>query len=57
MATKVRRQETRPMDPQCGKLVNSDHAFTVTWEGKTYFFCSQECKKRFEEDPPGVAGF
>lgn len=57
MPTKVRRKETRPMDPQCGKLVNSESAFKVTEEGNTYFFCSEECKKRFEEDPPGVAGF
>jgi len=57
MATKLRNRDTRPMDPQCGKLVDPEKAIKLIWEGASYFFCCEECRKRFEEDPPGVAGF
>jgi YHS domain-containing protein len=57
MSTKLRKKETIAMDPQCGKPVDAAKAVRLTWEGKTYFFCSEECKKRFEIDPPGDAGF
>jgi len=58
MATKVRKpRDPRPMDPRCGKLVDPEKAFKLTWEGTDYYFCCEECRTRFEEDPPGVAGF
>jgi len=56
MATKVRKRDARPMDPQCGKLVNPDRAIKLTLEGTSYFFCCEECRRRFEEAPPEDAG-
>lgn len=57
MSTKSRTTEIRAMDPQCGKSVDPEKAVRLNWEGKTYYFCSEECKARFELDPPGDAGF
>jgi YHS domain-containing protein len=57
MATKTKKSEVRVMDPQCGKPVDPDKAIRLSWEGKTYFFCSESCKAKFEIDPPGDAGF
>ena len=38
-----------PYDPVCGKKVGTD----VKWEynGKEYFFCSEECKAEFMKNP------
>jgi len=44
-------------DPQCGKVVQLAKAVKLTWEGKAYFFCSDECRRKFEQEPPGEAGF
>jgi YHS domain-containing protein len=57
MSAKSTRIEVRVMDPQCGRSVDPEKAIRLSWEGKTYFFCSKECKARFEIDPPGDAGF
>ena len=57
MATKTRTNEPRAMDPQCGRSVPIRKAPSLKWEGKTYYFCSEECKARFRVDPPGDAGF
>ena len=57
MTTKTKNIDVRAMDPQCGKSVDSEKAIHLSWEGKTYFFCSEECKAKFELDPPGDAGF
>jgi len=57
MPTKLRRKETAVRDPQCGKTVDPENALKLDWEGKTYFFCSEECRKNFDLDPPGDAGF
>jgi len=57
MSPKSTRIEGRVMDPQCGKSVDPEKAIRLSWEGATYFFCSEECKAKFEIDPPGDAGF
>ena len=57
MSTKSTRTKVRVMDPQCGESVDPETATRLNWEGKTYFFCSEECKAQFEIDPPGDAGF
>ena len=57
MSTKRKTIGVRAMDPQCGRSVDPETAIRLTWEGKTYFFCSEECKARFDMDPPGDAGF
>ena len=40
------------IDPVCGmELSSSDAAATVQYGVKTYYFCSDECRERFEEQP------
>lgn len=34
-------------DPVCGVYCPRREAITIYHQGKTYFFCSKECKKKF----------
>lgn len=39
-------------DPVCGMVVHPENAIaSVEYGGKTYYFCSEECKDEFNEDP------
>lgn len=39
-------------DPVCGMQVDERNAAaTLEYEGATYYFCSEGCRARFEEDP------
>jgi YHS domain-containing protein len=38
-------------DPVCDMTVNEQTALQVTFQGKTYYFCSDLCKKMFEREP------
>jgi P-type Cu+ transporter len=39
-------------DPVCGMMVEPDTAAAKAEHGgKTYYFCSVDCKEEFEEDP------
>lgn len=38
-------------DPVCGMQVRKKEAVTSTVKGKKYFFCSEECKRQFEQNP------
>lgn len=42
-------------DPVCGMFVDEEKANAVErtsqYEGRTYFFCSDQCKENFERDP------
>ena len=42
-------------DPVCGMMVRHDRAveddLTFDVDGRTYFFCSAECKEQFRQDP------
>jgi len=39
-------------DPVCGMDVDEKNAkIKTTYGGKTYYFCSESCKKQFEKDP------
>jgi Cu+-exporting ATPase len=43
-------------DPVCGMQVDEMKAAGQTsFDGRTYFFCSASCKKKFEEDPKRYA--
>jgi len=57
MTTKLRKNDTAISDPMCGKAVDPEKALQLHWEGKTYYFCSEECRRGFDQDPPGDAGF
>ena len=39
-------------DPVCGMSVDEKTAAaTSTYGGKTYYFCAQECKEKFDAHP------
>jgi YHS domain-containing protein len=39
-------------DPVCGMMVEPEGAAaTSEHEGKTYYFCSADCKEEFDSDP------
>lgn len=57
MMKKAGKNETAVSDPMCGKAVDPEKALQLNWEGKTYYFCSEACRHRFDQDPPGDAGF
>ena len=37
------------IDPVCGMHASND--ITAVYEGRTYVFCTEHCKKEFEKDP------
>jgi YHS domain-containing protein len=45
--------ETAHKDPVCGMVVDPQSPYTITYEhqGQTYYFCSEECLKKFQADP------
>lgn len=48
------------LDPVCGRPVSvrkaEEAGRKVVYEGKTYYFCSDECRESFEKDPRKYAG-
>jgi P-type Cu+ transporter len=39
-------------DPVCGMTIEAAQAATMKeYKGKTYYFCSESCARRFEEAP------
>jgi YHS domain-containing protein len=47
----------RSVDPVCGTIVDeSQAAGKAKYAGQTYYFCSNECKKDFEETPVTFVG-
>ena len=50
-------QPVLSIDPVCGREVaEEDSAGKVGYWGQHYYFCSETCKKMFEEDPERYAG-
>ena len=49
--TKAAAAETKARDPVCGMLVNLSTAVSALHDGHTYFFCSPECRDKFQTDP------
>lgn len=44
-------------DPVCGMQVDEQHpAGTSEFNKKTYYFCSQGCKQKFDANPERYAG-
>ena len=39
------------IDPVCGMTVDRSAAITSTFAGRTYNFCSDSCRKKFEASP------
>lgn len=42
------------IDPNCGMTVSVDTPRRVEHQGRTYYFCSDGCQQRFEEQPEVV---
>jgi P-type Cu+ transporter len=38
-------------DPVCGRKIDENTEFQARFAGKKYVFCSEECRKEFEERP------
>ena len=36
-------------DPVCGVYVPLESAFTLSYQGKVYYFCSSACREKFQE--------
>lgn len=48
----IERDTMKHKDPVCGmRLEEKDVQATTTYQGKTYYFCSVACKKKFEQLP------
>ncbi len=44
-------------DPVCGMQVDDTTAkFQTNYQGRTYVFCSEECKRKFDQNPQQYAG-
>jgi Cu+-exporting ATPase len=48
----ARKEQTMQKDPVCGMSVDpNDAEDTTTYQGKTYYFCSSDCKMKFDQRP------
>ncbi|HET7603130.1 MAG TPA: YHS domain-containing protein [Gemmatimonadales bacterium] len=44
-------------DPVCGMMIDDSRAAaTSDHEGERYYFCSQECKTKFDDNPKRYTG-
>jgi len=51
------QQENITIDPVCGMRINcSDAGASAEYQGKTYYFCVEECYQKFLQDPVRYAG-
>ena len=39
------------IDPVCGMKVDPEQSTSADHEGKTYYFCSFKCERRFKKNP------
>jgi Cu+-exporting ATPase len=42
-------------DPVCGMTVDETTAASTQFEARTYYFCSEACRKTFDADPAAYA--
>lgn len=45
-------QDPKPLvkDPVCNVYLPEDEAIKYRWRGEIYYFCSEDCKKRFIDE-------
>jgi YHS domain-containing protein len=59
-AAKPRAEAAAVKDPVCGMQVDVKTAvaagLTSVYKGTTYYFCSEDCKKKFDKEPAKYAG-
>ncbi len=41
-------------DPVCGMQVSPEDSRKSVCQGKPFYFCSESCLKKFDDDPEGV---
>lgn len=47
----------RTLDPVCGTVIDQDRAAgKVDYAGETFYFCSSDCRVKFQEDPGSFLG-
>jgi YHS domain-containing protein len=46
-----KKAAAKVVDPVCGMEVDSATAPSMTYKGKTYYFCSEDDKAKFEKNP------
>jgi YHS domain-containing protein len=52
----TRRHSMKVKDPVCGMLIEDSEAKArSTYQGKSYYFCTEECRKLFDQDPARYA--
>ena len=45
------------VDPVCGKKIDEARAAgNIGYEGQIYYFCSEDCRRAFQEEPGKYAG-
>jgi len=44
-------------DPICGTWVERQNSPFSEFEGEYYFFCSEDCKQEFDDDPERYMGW
>ncbi len=43
-------------DPVCGMKVSPDSPYRETWQGRIWYFCSEDCQHKFHRDPELYTG-
>ena len=46
--------DTQKTDPVCGMMVDSESARSSSYQSQDYYFCSESCQLKFENDPAAV---
>jgi YHS domain-containing protein len=53
---KAEKGEQMAVDPVCGMEINEqDSTISGTYNGKTFHFCSEQCKQKFQANPEQFA--
>ena len=52
----VAAEAAKVKDPVCGMEVDPAKAEKIEKNGKTYYFCSKNCKEKFEKNPAQYMG-
>jgi YHS domain-containing protein len=45
----------RAIDPVCGMTIQTAGAKSAVYGGEAYYFCSQDCRQKFESNPASYA--
>jgi len=49
------KEYTVQKDPVCGMSIETKDAESSNYQGKTYYFCSEDCKTKFDKQPTQFA--